>query len=243
MLAVCIAIFLFLATVLFCLDRRQASETDWRRSFRRTGSYVLLLVLSVAIPLLHFYKLDPLVRADTLEVRGQYFPLNKSIQISPDSSSADYYSQGLLSSDEVDAVQANPSIEFSRYDDKAQTLQAIARGMVRPLALKDQVLNFRPLTSNSQIIINSVPVGFSTGWFSTKLTVAGAAQKIRLPGEGETVSFSSLLCQAGIGEADQLNRFFATTPQTTSAATTNQLNYLWVVGTTGGRVGLVNGRS
>jgi hypothetical protein len=241
MLAVCIAIFLFLATVLFCLDLRQASETDWRRSFRRTGSYVLLLVLSVAIPLLHFYKLDPLVRADTLEVRGQYFPLNKSIQISADSSSADYYSQGLLSSDEVDAVQANPSIEFSRYDDKAQTLQAIARGMVRPLALKDQVLNFRPLTSNSQIIINSVPVGFSTGWFSTKLTVAGAAQKIRLPGEGETVSFSSLLCQAGIGEADQLNRFFATTPQTTSAATTNQLDYLWVVGTTGGRVGLVNG--
>ena len=164
MLAVCIAIFLFLAFLFFCLDLRQTSATDNRRSLRRTISYALLMVLSVSIPLLHFYRLEPLVKADALEIRGQYFPINKTIQISADPSSADYYCPALLAGDEVDSVQANPSIELSQYDDKTQTLQVVARGLARPLTLKDRVLNLQPLASRSEIVVNSVPVSFSKGW-------------------------------------------------------------------------------
>src|SRR5688572_13535158 len=104
MLAVCIAIFLLLAIALFCLDVRQTSETDKRKSVRRTISYVLLMSLTLLIPLLHFWKLEPLVKADSIEIRGQYFALNETIKISADPQSADYYCPTLLPGTEVDIV-------------------------------------------------------------------------------------------------------------------------------------------
>ena len=243
MLAVCIAIFLLLATISFCLELRQASETDKRKSFRRTISYALLMALSVGIVLLHFYKLQPLVKADALEIRGQYFPLAKTFQISADPASADYYCPGLLAGNDVEAIQANPVIEFSMYDDKNQTLQVVARGLARPLRLKDQVLNFRPLKSRSDVVVNSVPISFAAGWFSTGITAAGRTQKVKLPNAGESVSVGSLLCEAGLSTADQQNTFFAAASQSTNSSvnTRNQLDYLWVVGTESGDAGLVNG--
>jgi hypothetical protein len=240
MLAVCISIFLFLATVSFCLELRQSSETDKRRSFRRSISYALLMALSVGIVLLQFYKLEPLVKADSFEVRGQYFPLNKAFQISADSSSADYYCPALLAGDDIETVQANPAIELSGYDDKNQTLQVVARGLARPLTLKDQVLNLRRLNSGSEIIVNSIPIKFADGWFSSpSVTIGGTTRKIELPHAGQSLSFGSLLCGAGVSKADQQNTFFAATGQPSTPAK-NQLDYLWLVGTAKD-VGLVNG--
>ncbi|MGH9969070.1 MAG: hypothetical protein ACREBG_14885, partial [Pyrinomonadaceae bacterium] len=248
MLAISISVFLLLAIVLFCLEVRRAPETDERKSLRRTLSFVGLMVLSVSILVLNFWKIEPLVKADKFKVRGQYFPLEKSIQISSDPSLADYYCPALLARAEVDAVNEDPLIELSHYNDQNSTLQAVARGMARPLKLKDQILNIRPLTRQNSIVVNSIPITFSNGLFSTSLTINGTTHKINLPATGESVSIGALLCQTGVSRADQSNTFFGNTLPTalvsvSQASVTNPLDFIWVVGVSGGKVGLVNGTS
>ncbi|HEY6804199.1 MAG TPA: penicillin-binding transpeptidase domain-containing protein [Pyrinomonadaceae bacterium] len=201
------------------------------------------MALGVGIVLLHFYRLEALVKADALEVKGQYFPLTKTFQISADSTAADYYCPALLFEDDVETAQANPTFDVSNYDDKNQTLQVVAKGLTRPFTRNDEVLNFRRINSRSEVVINAVPIIFSKGLISTEVTIAGSPYKIRIPNIGESVSLGSLLCDAGLGTSEQQTTFFAAPSQATNppANNKNQLDFLWVVRSGSGDVGLVNG--
>ena len=142
----------------FLLGSLAAVIVEWR--FRqprfRIISYTALMLIALSLVGIHYWRIAPLASSDRLEIRGQYFPLESTIQISGDPTEADYYAPALFSHGQNERAYENPLIELSNYDDRNLTLQATAKRMPRPLRHNDQFINTKTVSIGNSIQVGSL---------------------------------------------------------------------------------------
>jgi hypothetical protein len=236
MLASTIALLLILVLVSLFVDLkiRYAVPTGWRRWWR-PGSYLVLMLLGPLTACFYLWQIKPAAAADRLVIQGQYFPQDKTIQISGDPSNADYLVPGLLvhDKDDEDVISENPLIEL-HYEEKDSTIKVVATGTARPILLNNKFKNVTALAPQSEIKVGQLTINLVRGWLSSRFVINGASYPLSWPRAGDAVSLSKFLCAAGFSDEAQAAAI-GQPPQRPE----NPLTHLWLISS--GGLGLING--